>query len=296
MKPFHCLLLLSLFLFGCTSKQSKTTFKTIRVTYPITQKDSTIDHYFETAVPDPYRWLENDTAENTKQWVAAQNKVTGDYLNQIPFRSSIHKRLEELWNYDSYSAPSHEGDYVYFYKKTGLQNQSVLYRQKNGSTESEVFLDPNSFSSNGTTSLAGVSFSKDGSLAAYQISEGGSDWRKLIIIDALTKQQIGDTLIDVKFSGIAWKKNEGIYYSSYDKPKEGSQLAGKTDQHKLFFHQLGDKQNQDQLVFGGSKIPRRYIGAEVSENERWLIIYAANSTYGSEIYVQDLSKPSPIIT
>jgi len=250
MKPFHCLLLLSLFHFGCASKQSKTTFKTTRVTYPITQKDSTIDHYFETAVPDPYRWLENDTAENTKQWVAAQNKVTGDYLNQIPFRSSIHKRLEELWNYDSYSAPSHEGDYVYFYKKTGLQNQSVLYRQKNGSTEPEVFLDPNSFSSNGTTSLAGVSFSKDGSLAAYQISEGGSDWRKLIIIDALTKQQIGDTLIDVKFSGIAWKKNEGIYYSSYDKPKEGSQLAGKTDQHKLFFHQLGDKQNQDQLVFG----------------------------------------------
>ena len=296
MKITHCLLLLSFIALGCNTQQSKTNFKTIPVTYPNTVKDSTVDQYFGTAVPDPYRWLENDTAENTKQWVAAQNKVTTDYLNQIPFRSSIHQRLEELWNYDSYSAPSHEGDYIYFYKKTGLQNQSVLYRQKNGSQEAEVFLDPNSFSANGTTSLAGVSFSKDGSLAAYQISEGGSDWRKLIIINAITKQQIGDTLIDVKFSGIAWKKNEGIYYSSYDKPKEGSQLAGKTDQHKLFFHQLGNKQSQDQLVFGGTTTPRRYIGAEVSENERWLIIYAANSTYGSEVYVQDLSKPSPIVT
>jgi len=191
MKQINCLLLLFILFSSCQSKQSETHFKTIQVTYPTTTKDSTIDHYFGTAVPDPYRWLENDTAENTKSWVAAQNKVTTDYLNQIPFRSSIHQRLEELWNYDSYSAPSHEGDYVYFYKKTGLQNQSVLYRQKKGSQEAEIFLDPNSFSSNGTTSLAGISFSKDGSLAAYQISEGGSDWRKLIIIDAITKNKLG---------------------------------------------------------------------------------------------------------
>lgn len=276
---------------------SDTDFKTIDLTYPITQKDSTVkDIYFETTVADPYRWLENDTAANTKAWVTAQNRVTQDYFSQIPFRKKIHDRLTDLWNYDSYSAPSTEGDYIYFYKKTGLQNQSVLYRQKKGSTEAEIFLDPNSFSKDGTTSLAGVSFSTDGSLAAYQISEGGSDWRKVIIIDAITKKQIGDTLYNVKFSSIAWRKKEGVYYSSYDKPKEGSALAGKTDQHKLFFHALNTPQKNDQLIFGGPAIPRRYVGAYVSENEKWFILYAANSTYGNELYIQDLSKTNaPIV-
>lgn len=276
---------------------SDTDFKTIDLTYPITQKDSTVkDIYFGTTVADPYRWLENDTAANTKAWVTAQNRVTQDYFSQIPFRKKIHDRLTDLWNYDSYSAPSTEGDYIYFYKKTGLQNQSVLYRQKKGSTEAEIFLDPNSFSKDGTTSLAGVSFSTDGSLAAYQISEGGSDWRKVIIIDAITKKQIGDTLYNVKFSSIAWRKKEGVYYSSYDKPKEGSALAGKTDQHKLFFHALNTPQKNDQLIFGGPAIPRRYVGAYVSENEKWLILYAANSTYGNELYIQDLSKTNaPIV-
>ncbi|MBX9778712.1 MAG: prolyl oligopeptidase family serine peptidase [Chitinophagaceae bacterium] len=276
---------------------SDTDFKTIDLTYPITQKDSTVkDIYFGTTVADPYRWLENDTAANTKAWVTAQNRVTQDYFSQIPFRKKIHDRLTDLWNYDSYSAPSTEGDYIYFYKKTGLQNQSVLYRQKKGSTEAEIFLDPNSFSKDGTTSLAGVSFSTDGSLAAYQISEGGSDWRKVIIIDAITKKQIGDTLYNVKFSSIAWRKKEGVYYSSYDKPKEGSALAGKTDQHKLFFHALNTPHKNDQLIFGGPAIPRRYVGAYVSENEKWLILYAANSTYGNELYIQDLSKTNaPIV-
>lgn len=276
---------------------SDTDFKTIDLTYPITQKDSTVkDIYFGTTVVDPYRWLENDTAANTKAWVTVQNRVTQDYFSQIPFRKKIHDRLTDLWNYDSYSAPSTEGDYIYFYKKTGLQNQSVLYRQKKGSTEAEIFLDPNSFSKDGTTSLAGVSFSTDGSLAAFQISEGGSDWRKVIIIDAITKKQIGDTLYNVKFSSIAWRKKEGVYYSSYDKPKEGSALAGKTDQHKLFFHALNTPQKNDQLIFGGPAIPRRYVGAYVSENEKWLILYAANSTYGNELYIQDLSKTNaPIV-
>ncbi|MGL5945659.1 MAG: hypothetical protein ACRCZV_05790, partial [Sediminibacterium sp.] len=195
------LIVLTITITLCACNNAHTDFKPIDLTYPITQKDSTVkDIYFGTTVADPYRWLENDTAANTKAWVTSQNKVTQDYLSKIPFRKKIHDRLTDLWNYDSYSAPSTEGDYIYFYKKTGLQNQSVLYRQKKGSTAAEVFLDPNSFSKDGTTSLAGVSFSSDGSLAAYLISEGGSDWRKVIIIDAITKKQIGDTLHNVKFS------------------------------------------------------------------------------------------------
>jgi len=290
--------LVVLYIVACKTAPENTNFKPIEVKYPITQKDSTInDNYFGTSVADPYRWLENDTAENTKAWVKAENEVTFGYLDKIPFRKSIQKRLEELWNYDSYSAPTKEGNYTYYYKKSGLQNQSVVYRQKEGKAEPEVFIDPNTFSTNGTTSLAGLSFSKDGSLCAYQISEGGSDWRKVIVIDAITKKQLSDTLIDVKFSGISWKKNEGFYYSSYNKPKEGSQLAGKTDQHQLFFHSLGKSQSEDQLIFGGTKTPRRYIGAQVAENEKWLIISAANSTYGNELYVQDLSQlNAPIVT
>ncbi len=283
---------------SCKPGAEKIDFKPISVKYPVAQKDTTVkDVYFGTTVADPYRWMENDTAANTKAWVKAENAVTQDYLAQIPFRDKIRKRLEELWNYDSYSAPFKEGAYVYFYKKAGLQNQAIVYRQKDGDKEPEVFLDPNTFSEKGTTSLAGLHFTKDGSLAAYQVSEGGSDWHKLIILDAVTKKQMGDTLQDVKFSGIAWKLNEGFYYSSYDKPKEGSQLAGKTDQHKLFYHKLGQPQSQDKLVFGGSTTPRRYLGGEVTENGKWLLIYAANSTYGGEIYAQDLTKPdAPIIT
>ncbi|WP_439506318.1 prolyl oligopeptidase family serine peptidase [Sediminibacterium sp.] len=286
-----------LLLVACNQNSVETDFKKIEVKYPIAQKDSTVkDIYFGTTVADPYRWMENDTSAQTIAWVKAENEVTDAYLANIPFLQSIQSRLKELWNYDKYSAPFKEGDYNYYSKKTGLQNQSVIYRQKEGQKEPEVFLDPNTFSVNGTTSLAGMNFSADGSLCGYQISEGGSDWRKLIILNAITKEQIGDTLMDIKFSSVAWKKNEGFYYSSYDKPKEGSQLAGKTDRHKLYYHRLGQPQSEDQLVFGGDITPRRYIGASVSENEKWLFIYAANSTYGNEMYVQDLTKPNaPII-
>lgn len=284
-------------LVACKQNNSETDFKKIEVKYPIAKKDSTIkDIYFGTTVPDPYRWMENDTSAETIAWVKEENKVTDAYLSSIPFLSSIQSRLKELWNYDKYSAPFKEGEYNYYSKKTGLQNQAVIYRQKDGQKEPEVFLDPNTFSTNGTTSLAGMNFSADGSLCGYQISEGGSDWRKLIILNAITKEQIGDTLTDIKFSSVAWKKNDGFYYSSYDKPKEGSQLAGKTDRHKLYYHRLGQPQSADQLVFGGDITPRRYIGASISENEKWLFIFAANSTYGNEMYVQDLTKPNaPII-
>ncbi|WP_426061099.1 prolyl oligopeptidase family serine peptidase [Hymenobacter sp. B1770] len=262
--------------------------------YPQTKKVDTVTTYFGTKVADPYRWLENDQAADTKGWVQEQNKVTQNYLSQIPYRDAIRKRLETLWNYEKFGAPYKEGKYTYFTKNTGLQSQSVLYRQL-GNGAPEVFLDPNAFSKDGTTSLAGLSFTKDGSLAAYSISEGGSDWRKVIVMRASDKSIVGDTLKDVKFSGTAWKGNDGFYYSSYDKPKSGSQLAGKTQIHRLMYHKLGTPQSADQLVFGGEKTPRRYVGAYLTEDERFLVISARNTTTGNELYIQDLSKPGSSI-
>lgn len=262
--------------------------------YPDSKKTDQTDTFFGVEVKDPYRWLEDDLSADTKKWVVVENKLTFGYLDQIPFREKLKNQLTEIWNYERISAPFKEGDFTYFYKNDGLQQHSVLYRQK-GSSKEEVFLDPNKFSKDGTTSLAGVNFSKDGSLCAYQISEGGSDWRKVIVMRTLDKKQIGDTLKDVKFSRLSWKDNDGFYYSSYDKPK-GSELSQMTDKHKLFFHKLGTDQKEDKLIFGGEETPRRYIGGEVTEDQRFLVISTAVSTTGNELYIQDLTKPnSPIV-
>lgn len=258
--------------------------------YPVTQKVDSVDIYFGEKVSDPYRWLENDTAKETADWVKAQNDVTFGFLEKIPYRETIKKRLEQVYNYERLGAPSKEGEYYYFYKNDGLQNHSVLYRKKEENGTPEVFLDPNTFSKDGTTGLAGVSFTKDGSMAAYMISEGGSDWRKAIVIKTADKSVVEDSLRDLKFTGIAWKGNEGFYYSSYDKPK-GSELSSKTQHHKLFYHKLGTPQHEDILVFGGEATPRRYIGAGLTEDERFLIVSAATSTTGNELYVQDLNDP-----
>ena len=263
------------------------------IKYPATKKIDKVDVYFGNSIPDPFRWLEDDRSAETAEWVKEQNKVTFDYLAAIPFRNTIKARMEKLWNYEKVSAPFKEGDYTYYYKNNGLQNQSVMYRKDAKGTE-ELFLDPNTFSKDATTSLDGVSFSKDGSLVAYSISEAGSDWRKVIFIDAKTKQSIGEPLVDVKFSGLSWKGNEGIFYSSYEKPK-GSELSAKTDQHRLFFHKLGTKQAEDAILFGDQE-KRRYVGGYVSDDNRYLFISAANSTSGNELYLKDLSVPnSPIV-
>jgi len=259
--------------------------------YPETKKVDTVDIYHGTEVPDHYRWLEDDLSDETVAWVEAQNEVTFDYLEQIPFRSDINERLTGIWNYEKLSAPTRHGDYYYFSKNDGLQNQSVLYRTTSidDIENAEVFLDPNTFSEDGTTSLAGISFTEDGDKVVYMISEGGSDWRKIIIRDTQSMEQIGDTLIDVKFSGLSWKGNEGFFYSSYDKP-EGSELSAKTQNHKLFYHKLNTPQSQDQLVFGGEETPRRYIFGGVTEDDRYLIISASVSTTGNELYYKDLRR------
>lgn len=258
--------------------------------YTETRKSDQTDKIFGTDVPDPYRWLEDDRSAETGRWVSAQNKTTDTYLAQIPYRDAIRKRLTELWNYEKFGAPFKEGNVTYFYKNNGLQNQSVLYRGLPDG-KNEVFLDPNKFSADGTTSLSGISFTKDGSLVGYQISEGGSDWTKAIILNAATKKQLGDTMVDMKFSGLSWKGNDGFYYSSYDKPK-GSQLSAKTEHHKLYYHKMGTAQKEDILIFGGEATPRRYIGGGVTEDQHYLIISAANSTSGNELYIQDLRTPN----
>ena len=277
------------------NKSDKKPLPLMKVNYPETKTIDHTDNYFDSIVPDPYRWLEDDRSTETGEWVKSQNEVSFDYLNKIPFRGAIRERLAKLWDYEKYSAPFKEGDYTYFYKNDGLQNQYVLYRQK-GENTPEVFLNPNDFSTDGTTSLAGIDFSLDGTRAAYQISEGGSDWRKVIVLDAMSKNILEDTLTDVKFSGLSWKGSEGFYYSSYEKPKEGSALSGKTQYHKLFYHKLGTAQSGDQLVFGGEKTPRRYIGGFVTEDQQFLVITAAVSTSGNELYIKSLKdKNSPIV-
>ena len=266
----------------------------IRLQYPQTKKADSVDYYFGKKVEDPYRWLEDDRSKETEVWVKAQNEITYGYLEQIPYRDAIKKRMTDILNYERVSAPFREGKYTYYYKNDGLQNQSVLYR-KDDTGKEEIFLNPNTFSKDGTASLGGISFSKDGSRVAYQVSEGGSDWRKVIIMDAVSKKVLEEPLADVKFSGLSWKGNDGFFYSSYDKPK-GSELTTKTDQHKLYYHQLGTPQKSDKVIFGATE-KRRYVGGSVTEDEKFLIITAANSTSGNELYIKDLGKSdSKIIT
>ncbi|KAB0465956.1 prolyl oligopeptidase family serine peptidase [Vibrio kanaloae] len=258
--------------------------------YPITNKQIVSDDYFGQIIEDPYRWLEDDRSDETAQWVASQNEVTFDYLAQIPYRDELRERLAKAQDYKKSSQPFVRGDYTYVYKNDGLQNHSILYRQKEGQQE-EVFLDPNTFSEDGTTSLGSVSFSKDYSLVAYSISEGGSDWRKIFVIDTETKQQLEAEITDAKFTGISWLGNRGFYYSSYDKP-DGSQLSARTEQHKLYFHELGTEQASDKVIFGENNGEQhRYVSGYTTEDDRYLVILGRESTSGNRLFYIDLNSP-----
>ena len=266
-----------------------------KIVYPNTLKTPVVDTYFGEELIDNYRWLEDDNSEDTKNWVTRQNELTFSILDKVPFRNELKYRLEQVWNYEKITAPFEEGDYTYFYKNNGLQNQYVLYR-KSRETQEEIFLDPNTFSEDGTTSLSSLSFSKSGNLVAYSISEGGSDWRKIIVLDAIKNKILEDTLVDVKFSGIQWKKEEGFFYSSYDKPK-GSELSEMTNQHKLYFHKLGTSQAEDDLIFGGTEEEKhRYVGANVTEEGDFLIISASKTTSGNISFLKNLNQEdSPLL-
>ena len=298
MKKLMIPIITALVLVGCKISNVSIN-QTNTVTYPKTKKVDTVTNYFGTQVKDPYRWLEDDMSEETARWVEDQNKTTFGYLENIPFREELKQRLTTLWNYEKVGAPFKEGDYSYFYKNDGLQNQYVIYRYKTGQdpNKTEVFLDPNTFTEDGTISLGGLSFSENGSLAAYSISEGGSDWRKVLVMNVQSKEIIEDTIVDVKFSGISWLKNEGFYYSSYDKPK-GSELSAKTDQHKLYYHKLGTSQKEDELIFGGTPEQKhRYVGGRTTQDNKYLIVSASVSTSGNKLFIKDLGDPkSPFVT
>lgn len=263
--------------------------------YPDTKKIDKAHSYHGQSVPDPFFWLEDDRSAETESWVKAENKITFGYLDKISFRPALKKRIKELMNYERVSAPYKHGDFYYYFKNDGLQNHSVLYRVPvtDKDAEPEVFLDPNTFSKDGTTGLTDIEFSEDGSLAAYQITEGGSDWRKVLVVDTKSKKKVDGPIEDVKFSNLAWRGNDGFYYSSYDNPDkaDGSQLSTKTHEHKLLYHKLNTPQSEDKLVFGGSERPTRYVGGSVTEDQRFLIVTAAQNTSGNQVFIKDLNDP-----
>ena len=284
MKNINYITVIAILIFTSCAKEIKQ--NVIEVKYPETKKNIVVDTIFGTRVIDNYRWLEDDRSKETESWVKSQNEVTFDYLSKIPYREKLKNHLLELWNYEKIGAPFKEGDYTYFYKNNGLQNQYVLYRKKEGNET--IFLDPNTFSVNGTTSLGSLSFSKNGDTVAYSISEAGSDWRKIIIMDVESKIIREDTLVDVKFSGISWYKNEGFYYSSYDKPS-GSELSAKTDKHKLYYHKLGTSQNEDRVIYGDKTSEKhRYVGGYVTEDSQYLLVSASASTSGNKLFIKNL--------
>ena len=258
--------------------------------YPVTHKSTQQDDYFGTMIKDPYRWLEDDNSKETKAWVIAQNKVTNQYLSSIPYRDKVKDRLAELWNYPKYGAPFKKGDYLYFYKNDGLQNQNVLYRQKGLKGTPEVFIDPNKLSKDGTVSLGVPEFSENNKYAAYYEAQAGSDWQVARVMDVSTGNLLKDHLQYIKFSGISWKGDEGFYYSRYPVAEEDSKLTGQNQFHSVYFHKIGTPQSEDKLVFEDKEHPLRIMGGEITRDKRFVVVIKSEGTSGNELWVKDLSK------
>ena len=264
--------------------------------YPETKKSDVKDDYHGTSVDDPYRWLEDDNSEETKAWVTAQNKVTQEYLSTIPFREKVKKRLEELWNYPKYGSPTKKGDYYYFSKNDGLQNQSVIYRQKGLKGKPEVFFDPNKLSSDGTAALSGWSYSRKNKYIAYTVAMSGSDWNEAFVLDASTGKKLEDNLKWIKFSGLSWKGDEGFFYSRYPEPDEKTKLSRQNQFHQVWYHKVGSPQSEDVLVHKDEAHPFRNMGGSMTEDNRFLIINMSEGTSGGEIWVKDLQAENPQLT
>jgi len=261
------------------------------VTYPTTYKDtSAIDTYHGEEVADPYRWLEDDNSDETVDWVKRQNKVTYDYLDQITYRDALRDRLTEVWNYEKYGSPFKEGDKYYFFKNDGLQNQSVMYVQDDLESEPEVFLDPNTLSDDGTTSLAGIQFSKDSKYFSYLVSEGGSDWRQAYIKDLTTGKMLDEKLDWIKFSGLSWHE-DGFYYSRYPEPTDDEALSGRNQNQKVYYHKVGTPQSEDQLVHEDPAHPDHGFGVGVTEDGKYLIVSTWKSTSGNMLHYRSMDDP-----
>ena len=266
-----------------------------QLTYPETAKTDVVDTYFGTSVPDPYRWLENDTSAQTAAWVAAQNKVTGEYLSKIPFRNALLRRLTTVADYEKIGAPAKKHGKYYFYKNDGLQNQSVLYVQDSLNGEARVMLDPNKLSADGTVALTGTSFSHDGKYMAYTISRSGSDWTEIYVIDTESGQTLDDHIVWAKFTGAAWC-GDGFYYSAYDAPEAGKEYSNVNENHKIYYHKLGTPQSADRLVYENKAYPKRFYSASVSDDETLLFVYESGDGAGNALYVKDLTKPDAPLT
>ncbi len=256
--------------------------------YPETLKDSTVtDDYFGTIVADPYRWLENDTSAETAAWVEAQRAVTNDYLEHIPFRSAIKDRMTHLINYERYGVPSKRFGRYIFSKNDGLQNQSVIYIQSSLDSEPEVLLDPNKLSDDGTVSLGGISQSNDGKYLAYTIQRSGSDWIEIYVMDIATKTLLADHIEWAKFSGATWYK-EGFFYAAYDKPVAGKEFSNINENHKIYYHKLGETQENDRLFYENPKQPRYFHQVSLTEDEKYMFLYESGQGAGSTLWIKDM--------
>ena len=261
--------------------------------YPDTRTVDHVDVYHGVKVPDPYRWLEDDTSAETAAWVTAQNKVTFAYLEQIPFRQQMKERLQKLFDYAKYSSPSRKGDYYFFSKNSGLQNQSVLYIQKGLEGTPEVLLDPNTWSKDGTVRLTVFAPSKDAKLAVYGISRSGSDWQEYNVLDLTTRKPLADKLEWIKVSSAAWRGN-GFYYSRYPQPAKGKELSSANENHQVYYHRIGTPQAKDELVYEDAKNPQRFHTVQTTEDERFAILTISDrgtGKQGNAVFVQDLSRP-----
>ena len=282
-------LLLLIIIIGSTKVNSQPTTSSLK--YPVTKKVNQVDVYHGTSIADPYRWLENDTAQDVKAWVDAENKVTFDYLNKIPFRQKIKNRLTEILNYEKYSAPTKVGEYYIFSKNDGLQNQAVIYSQKGINGTPSVFLDPNTMTSDGTAAITLLGASNDKKYIGYSINQAGSDWQTIKVKEIATGKELTDELKWVKSSGAAWYK-DGFYYSRYEEPANGTELSAKNDFHKVWYHKLGTSQSSDELIYEDKENPLRFHVASTTEDDRYLFIYVYQGTSGMQIMYKDLSKPN----
>ena len=274
------------FLFLMSCEQNKQ-MKIKPAPYPVAKKVDTIDVYFGHQVADPYRWLEDDNSPETEAWVNAENEVTFGYLEQIPFRNKIKERLEQIWDYPKYGVPFKEGNNFYFFKNDGMQNQYVIYKQTALEAEPEVFLDPNTFSEDGTVALSGLEFNHDGTLLAYSISKSGSDWSEIYVMDVETKNLLDDHLEWIKFSGTSWK-GDGFYYSRYDEPKEGDELKASNEYHKVYYHKIGTAQSEDKLIYKNDEYPKRNYYAGTTDDESFLFMSESAGTSGNALWVKKL--------